>query len=358
MPTAMPVSKIRVLVVDDSALMRQLISNTLGADPRVEVVGTAPDPLVARDKIKQLNPDVVTLDVEMPKMDGIEFLRRLMALRPTRVLMVSSLTAKNTATTLAALELGAVDCLEKPLDHEDGTLAAFREALLMKIHVVAGARLRGGAVSAPVKPVEAARAGFSNRQIIAIGASTGGVEALSKIVAALPGGLPPIVIVQHMPPRFTASFAQRMNALGPVRVREAEDRMVLEPGQAVIAPGGFQLEILRQGDRYRTRIFSGSVVSGHAPSVDVMFHSVAAMAGAQAVGVILTGMGHDGAEGLLAIHETGAITLGQDQASALVYGMPRVAKEMGAVGTEVALEKMAGAIVRAVEVTAREKLAS
>lgn len=353
----MSTGKIRVLVVDDSALMRHLIAHTLESDPEIEVVGTAPDPLIAREKIKLTQPDVVTLDIEMPRMDGLEFLRRLMALRPTRVLMISSLTARNTTATLAALELGAIDCLEKPLDQNDGTLGAFREALLAKIRMVAGARLRGGQ-AVVTRPLARPRVTPSDRHLIAIGASTGGVEALATIVKALPEGLPPIVIVQHMPARFTTSFAKRLDALGPVRVAEAEDGMDLKPGQALVAPGGFQLEVLRRPTGYRCRIFEGSAVSGHAPSVDVMFASVASAAGAHATGVILTGMGQDGAQGLLAMRQAGALTFGQDAPSSLVYGMPRVAREIGAVSAEFPLEKMAAAIVGAVERDQSDKLAS
>ena len=345
----LPGTRIRCLVVDDSAFMRQLISTALASDPGIEVVGTAPDPLVAREKIKLYNPDVVTLDIEMPKMDGIEFLRRLMTLRPTRVLMISSLTSKNAEATLIALQMGAIDCLEKPLDKEAGTLATFREALLEKVRLAAGARLGSpGAVRQRVLP-DRPKAQVSGKTMIAIGASTGGVEALTYLLQSLPDGLPPIAIVQHMPPRFTGSFAQRLNGLCSFEVLEAEDGMDFLPGRAVLAQGGYQMEVERRGAQLRCRLSEGVQVSGHAPSVDVLFSSVARISNAQTIGVILTGMGHDGAQGLLEMRRAGAFTLGQDRQSSLVYGMPRIAAEVGAVMQQVSLDRMADAILAAAE---------
>lgn len=340
---------IRVLVVDDSAFMRQLITTILKSDPGIEVVGTAPDPLIAREKIKTLNPDVLTLDIEMPHMDGIEFLRRLMSLRPTRVLMISTLTSKNADASLRALALGAIDCLEKPLDQLDGTLSLFRAELLEKIRMVAAAQLGAFKPAPRQAPVRRARPRPPGGGFIAIGASTGGVEALNYLLQELPTGLPPIAIVQHMPPRFTASFAQRLDGICALDVREATDGMDIQPNQIVIAPGGLQLEIRRKGDRYQCHVFEGTQVSGHAPSVDVMFSSVAKAAGPDAVGVILTGMGQDGARGLLDMRQAGARTFGQDQHSSLVYGMPRVAAEMGAVESQLALDRIADAIVGAAD---------
>lgn len=343
-------SPIKVLVVDDSAFMRQLITGILSSDPEIEVVGTAPDPLVAREKIKQLNPDVVTLDIEMPHMDGIEFLRRLMTLRPTRVLMISTLTSKNADSTLRALALGAIDCLEKPLDRQDGTLSAFRMELLAKIHVVASAQL--GAFTAPAPRSQACKPFRSVSQdcgIIAIGASTGGVEALHYVLQDLPAGLPPIVIVQHMPPRFTAGFANRLNSASDVEVFEAAEGQEIRAGQAALACGGHQFEIRRKGERLFCHVFEGEAVSGHAPSADVLFSSVAASMGPAAIGVILTGMGHDGAQGLLAMRQAGAHTIGQNKQTSLVYGMPRVAAEIGAVEQQAPLDHIPGLIMQWVE---------
>lgn len=340
----------RVLVVDDSAFMRQLISTILRSDPLIEVVGTAPDPLVAREKIKALNPDVVTLDIEMPHMDGIEFLRRLMSLRPTRVLMISSLTKRNADASLRALQLGAIDCLEKPLDQTDGTLSAFRTALLEKIHMVSSSRLGAFVPSQTASTPRRVKGRISTNGLIAIGASTGGVEALNYLLSQLPAGLPPIAIVQHMPPRFTSSFAQRLDGICAFDVREAEDGMEILPGQAVIAPGGYQLEIRQKNSRYVCGVFEGEQVSGHAPSVDVMFSSVAQLIGQDAVGVILTGMGQDGARGLLEMRKAGSRTIGQDQRSSLVYGMPRVAAEIGATEVQLSLDHIPDAIINAVEV--------
>ncbi len=346
-------AKTKVLVVDDSALMRQLISTILAGDPGIEVVGTAADPLIAREKIKAFNPDVVTLDIEMPRMDGIEFLRRLMTLRPTRVLMISSLTKRNADETLRALQLGAVDCLEKPVDASDGAMAPFRHALLEKIHLVASARLRSMTPAASAGSPRKMRVQPGSSGILAIGASTGGVEALTYLLQELPLGLPPIMIVQHMPPRFTSSFAQRLDGVCALGIREAEDGMEVVSGQAVIAPGGFQLEAGRKGSGYFCKVFEGDPVSGHAPSVDVLFRSVANLAGQHAIGVILTGMGQDGAQGLLEMRQAGARTIGQDQSTSLVYGMPRAAAELGAVESQLTLDRIPDAIVAAAEAGGR-----
>lgn len=344
----MPSRPIRVLVVDDSALMRQIVTAALSEDLSIEVVGHAQNPNIAREKIKALDPDVITLDIEMPEMDGIEFLSRLMRLRPTRVLMVSSLTGKNTEMTLRALEIGAVDCLEKPQDHGEASLSRFREALMVKVHAVATARL--GAVALERRPSAITRRASANRNgLIAIGASTGGVEALLHVMQELPPDLPPIVIVQHMPPKFTASFARRLDQASALTVREAEDGAELHAGEALVSPGGFHLMVKRSGDRFRCIIDDSAPVSGHKPSVDRLFSSVARAAGREAIGVILTGMGKDGAAGLLDMREAGALTLGQDEKTALVYGMPRVAFEMGAVARQLPLGAIAGAIAVATE---------
>lgn len=347
MPVLTPLKRpIRVLIVDDSLLIRQMLGEMLGASPDFEVVGAAPDPLVAREMIKRLNPDMITLDVEMPNMDGLEFLRRLMALRPTRVLMISTLTARNADATLAALELGAIDCLEKPRDLGEAGLATFREALQRKARMVASARLP--AATAAAKEAESPVIHAHPRALVAIGASTGGVEALISLFSALPPGMPPTIIVQHMPEKFTTSFARRLDAASAVTVREARDGEILNTGCAVLAPGGLQMELRRtREDAYLVCLSEAPPVSGHCPSVDVAFHSVARAAGPNAVGVILTGMGRDGAAGLLAMRQAGAWCIGQDEETALVYGMPRVARELGALDEQMSLARIPTRIVRA-----------
>ncbi|CAN1557996.1 CheB Chemotaxis response regulator containing a CheY-like receiver domain and a methylesterase domain [Rhabdaerophilaceae bacterium] len=345
----MPNKKIRVLVVDDSALMREMISSILASDPSIEVLGSAPDPLVAREKIKALNPDVVTLDIEMPKMDGIEFLRRLMSLRPTRVLMISTLTASNTEATLRALELGAIDCLEKPLSTSEHARAQFREAVLSKVHLVASASLNRALVGTEQITLLQRATGAPTDGLIAIGASTGGVEALSAVLRKLPPGLPPIAVVLHMPAKFTGSFAKRLDGLCQPTVVEASDGLALKSGHVVLAAGGLHLEILRKPGSFRCHVYPGPMVSGHVPSVDVLFESVAVAAGPAGIGVILTGMGQDGAQGLLAMRRAGARTFGQNEQSSLVYGMPKVAAELGAVEMQLSLDQIAGAIVAAAE---------
>jgi two-component system chemotaxis response regulator CheB len=343
--------RVRVLIVDDSAVIRQLLSMLLSDDPEIEVVGTAGDPLIARDLIKALNPDVITLDVEMPKMDGVTFLRKLMALRPMPVVMVSTLTQAGAETTLEALEIGAVDFVAKPGNDDGIGLAQIVCELQNKVKAAAQARV-GVYHSAVVSKLKAPRQNRSSQivdRIVAIGASTGGVEALKKVLMGLPAGCPPIVITQHMPPRFTSAFAERLNRECPMIVSEAVHNAVVENNHVYIAPGAFHLEIERSNGRYRAILNDGPSVSGHRPSVDVLFRSVAKVAGKSAVGVILTGMGKDGAEGLLALRTAGATTFGQDQSSSLIYGMPRVAYERGAVTRQVSLSNMADAILDACE---------
>jgi two-component system chemotaxis response regulator CheB len=327
----------RVLIVDDSTVMRQLIGAALSADPELEVVGEACDPLQAREAIKALNPDVITLDVEMPNMNGLEFLERLMRLRPMPVVMVSTLTARGTEATLQALELGAVDCIEKPRGSDrDG----FRE-IAAKVKAAARARVKDR-----VKRDEPACTGdFTPAdKLVAIGSSTGGVEALLTVIQRLPANCAPTVITQHMPASFTRSFAERLNRVSAATVSEARDGDPLLPGRVYVAPGGdFHLEV--EGTKQlRCRVTRGDPVSGHCPSVDVLFSSVARTAKDRAVGAILTGMGRDGAQGLLAMRQAGARTLGQDEATCVVYGMPRAAFELGAVERQLPLEKLGPAI--------------
>lgn len=327
----------RVLIVDDSTVMRQLIGAALSADPELEVVGEAGDPIQAREAIKLLNPDVITLDVEMPNMNGIDFLERIMRLRPMPVVMVSTLTARGTDATLAALELGAVDCIEKPRGSD---AEGFRQ-IAEKVKMAAKARVRQR-----IKREEPqATDDFTpSDKIVAIGSSTGGVEALLTMIERLPANCAPTVITQHMPASFTKSFAERLNRASAATVSEARDGDPLVPGRVYVAPGGdFHLEV--EGTRHlRCKVTRGDPVSGHCPSVDVLFNSVARCAKDRSVGVILTGMGRDGANGLLAIRQAGGRTLGQDEATCVVYGMPRAAHELGAVERQLPLERLGPAV--------------
>jgi two-component system, chemotaxis family, protein-glutamate methylesterase/glutaminase len=338
------VPKIRVLVVDDSALVRKLISEMLAADPEIEVVGAAADPYAARERIKQLNPDVITLDVEMPRMDGITFLENLMRLRPTPVVMVSSLTQRGADVTLRALELGAVDFVPKPKIDVAGSLVSYADELTAKVKMASKARVNaklGAARSLasvdPRRTADAVLPPMSGRnvlrtteRIIAIGASTGGTEAIREILCALPPDAPAIVISQHIPAAFSRPFAERMNRMSPMAVCEAQNGQQILPGHVYIAPGDQHLLIERDGARYRCRLSDGPHVNRHRPSVDVMFRSVAQNVGLNAIGVLLTGMGEDGARGLKEMGEAGAPTIAQDEATSVVWGMPGTAVKLGA----------------------------
>jgi two-component system chemotaxis response regulator CheB len=316
----------------------------LSAQADLEVVGAAQDPYDARDKIKALLPDVMTLDVEMPKMDGLSFLEKVMALHPMPVIMVSTLTGKGTDTAIEALQLGAVDCLAKPTATSDSELALFSASLSAMIRMAAKANIRPRRQAAAIRQGAEFKLGKGAPKIIAIGASTGGVEALTEVLTHLPKEMPPIVITQHMPAVFTTSFAKRLSTICNLRVEEAEDRMPLRSGMAVIAPGGKHMEIARAGSEFYSKVSDGLPVSGHKPSVDVLFNSVAKEAASLALGIILTGMGRDGAKGLLEMRNAGAHTIGQDEASCIVYGMPRVAHELGAVTDVISLNMIADAI--------------
>ncbi|TKI08306.1 protein-glutamate methylesterase/protein-glutamine glutaminase [Martelella alba] len=321
-------NKIRVLCVDDSALMRQLMTEIINGFPDMEVVATAPDPLVARELIKKLNPTVLTLDVEMPRMDGLDFLEKLMRLRPMPVVMVSSLTGHGSEITLRALELGAVDFVTKPQSGLRDGMLAYSEAIAEKIRTAARARLPKRQAHTPPQVLRVPL--LSSEKLIAIGASTGGTEAIRHVLEPLPATSPALLITQHMPPGFTRSFAERLNKLCRITVKEAEDGERVLPGHAYIAPGARHMELARSGANYQVRLHDEPPVNRHRPSVDVLFHSVARFAGRNAVGVILTGMGNDGAAGLLAMRNAGAYTLAQDEASCVVFGMPREAIAMGA----------------------------
>jgi len=340
--------KIRVLIIDDSATMRNIIRTCLSQDPDIEVCGEAEDPLVARDAIKALNPDVLTLDVEMPRMNGIEFLEKLMRLRPMPVIMVSTLTQQGAEATVAALELGAFDCIGKPSHF--APVEAFAE-LPAKVKAAARARVRTSAdrVPAPTPPTFT-----GNGKLIAIGSSTGGVEALVSLLTHFPANCPPTVITQHMPATFTASFSARLHKICAPTVAEATDGAILQAGQIYLAPGGdAHLEVT--GSRtLRCRLVETPSVNGHRPSVDVLFNSVAQCAGAEAVGLILTGMGRDGAAGLLNMRKKGARTIGQDESSCVVYGMPKAAHEIGAVERQLHLNRIPSAVLNLCSVDARE----
>lgn len=339
---------IKVLVVDDSALIREVLTRMLTRDGDIDVVGTATDPIDAREKIKSLNPDVVTLDIEMPNMNGLAFLEKLMRLRPTPVVMVSTLTKKGASETLLALELGAVDFVAKPSAEFEGGIEAFGAGLRDKIRAAAKSDVRGRAVNraeAPRIPIKTAAA--PTGALIAIGASTGGVEAIRTVLASMPADCPPIVIAQHMPPGFTSRFAARLDEVCDLKVVEAEDRLPLLTGHAYVARGDYHLRVERSSGQLKARLGQDELESGHRPSVDVLFESVARAVGPMAVGAILTGMGRDGARGLKMMREAGAYTVGQSQASALVYGMPRVAFEEGAVVEQAAVEAIAARLANA-----------
>lgn len=337
-------TKTRVLIVDDSALVRRLLTEIFASDPGIEVVGAANDPFAAREKIKQLNPDVITLDVEMPRMDGITFLENLMRLRPMPVVMVSSLTESGAEVTLRALELGAVDFVTKPKLDVAGSLAAYANEITAKVKAAANARPRPRTVTplassaGPKLSADAILPGGvrkapvlrTTERIVAIGASTGGTEALREVLCALPPGAPAIVITQHIPAAFSGPFAQRLDRSTALAVMEARDGQYLLPGHAYVAPGDQHLIVERDGARYRCRLNAGPHVNRHRPSVDVMFRSLAQNVGPNAVGILLTGMGDDGARGLQEMLEAGARTVVQDEQSSVVWGMPGSAVRLGA----------------------------
>ncbi|AOY95313.1 chemotaxis response regulator protein-glutamate methylesterase [Cupriavidus sp. USMAA2-4] len=342
----MSAAKIKVLCVDDSALIRSLMTEIINSQSDMEVVGTAPDPLVAREMIKRLNPDVLTLDVEMPRMDGLDFLERLMRLRPMPVLMVSSLTERGSEITMRALELGAVDFVTKPkLGIRDG-LIEYTDAIADKIRAVSRARVRTAAPAAasPVAgtpPAPLLRSPLlSTEKLIIVGASTGGTEAIKELLMPLPPDSPGVMIVQHMPAGFTRSFAQRLDGLCRITVKEAEHNERVLPGHAYIAPGDMHLRLARSGANYVAHLSQEAPVNRHRPAVDVLFDSAAQHAGKNAIGVILTGMGRDGAQGMRRMHDAGAYNLAQDEHSCIVFGMPKEAIAAGGVDEIVPLSAM------------------
>lgn len=342
----MTTKKIRVLCVDDSALVRSLMVEIINSHPDMEVVATAPDPLVARELIKQHNPDVLTLDVEMPRMDGLDFLERLMRLRPMPVVMVSSLTERGSEVTLRALELGAVDFVTKPKLGLRGGLMEYSDLIADKIRAAASSRPRQAVAQPARKRLTASRLFSTTEKLVMIGASTGGTEAIRQVLEPLPPNSPAIMITQHMPAGFTRSFVQRLDSLCAVQVHEAEDGQRVLPGHVYLAPGGVaHMKLARSGANYMVKLDYGEPVNRHRPSVDVLFHSAAEVAGNNAVGVLLTGMGKDGAQGLLAMKQAGAITFAQDEASCVVFGMPREALHIGAAEVAVPLSEISERIL-------------
>lgn len=346
--------RIRVLIIDDSALVRQMLTEILSADRDIEVVGTATDPYAARDRIKQLKPDVLTLDVEMPKMDGVTFLANLMRLHPMPVVMVSSLTEKGADITLRALELGAIDFVSKPKVDLAHGLAEYAEEIIAKVKTAAGAKVRAldrNTTSGVITPKLSADAVLlkssgpghfkTTDTIIAIGASTGGTEAIKEVLIRLPADAPGIVVTQHIPEAFSGPFANRMNSLSAMNVSEARDGQVIIPGYCYIAPGNRHLMVERDGARFVCRLSDGPPVNRHRPSVDVLFRSMAQNVGPNAVGVILTGMGADGARGLLEMREAGSPTIAQDEKTSVVWGMPGEAVKLGAAMQVLALDRIA-----------------
>jgi two-component system chemotaxis response regulator CheB len=346
---------IRVLIIDDSALVRNLLKRILEQDPQIKVIGSAADAYIAREKIKKLRPDVLTLDVEMPKMDGITFLGNLMRLHPMPVVMVSSLTQKGAEATLKALELGAIDFVSKPQGDFDGSLESVGEEIIQKVKTAAKANIRAagrGRSSAPLsveekQTVDAIIPAAAKRRVagglpplLAIGASTGGTEAIKDVLVDLPKDMPAIVITQHIPPGFSTAFAQRMDRLATLTVHEAEEGQQILPGHVYIAPGARHLLVARNDKGYYCKLSDGPRVNRHKPSVDVLFRSVAQVAGRNATGVILTGMGDDGARSLLEMREAGARTIAQDEESSVVWGMPGAAVKQGAAEQILPLEKI------------------
>lgn len=340
-------TKTRVLIVDDSALVRKVLTEVLDSDPMIEVVGAASDPHMARSQIKELNPDVLTLDVEMPRMDGITFLSNLMRLRPMPVVMVSSLTEPGADVTLSALELGAIDFVTKPKVDVAHGLDEYADELVAKVKMAARARPR--AAKGPSGKGRA-RAGVMAKvkatdTLLAIGASTGGTEAIREVLEQLPPNGPPTVITQHIPQAFSGPFAKRLDKASPMRVAEARDGQQILPGHAYVAPGDQHLRVWRDGARYVCRLHDDDPVNRHRPSVDVLFDSVASRIGVNAIGILLTGMGNDGAEGLLRMREAGAATIAQDEATSVVWGMPGEAVKLGAAQDVLPLAQVAARVV-------------
>ncbi|PID80513.1 chemotaxis response regulator protein-glutamate methylesterase [bacterium DOLZORAL124_64_63] len=338
---------IRVLIIDDSALVREILAAGLAMDPQIEVVGTATDPFDAKDKIVKLRPDVMTLDVEMPRMDGVEFLRQLMPQFPVPVVMVSALTERGKKITLAALEAGAVDFVTKPKGSLAAGLQGMMRQLIAKVKVASTANVSGWKGRKPVRRVGASssRPEAAGNQVIVIGASTGGTEAIREVLQKFPETMPGVIITQHMPAGFTKLFAERLDSLVPMEVKEATEGDWIIPGRVLIAPGNHHMSVVCSGGSYKVSCRRGEKVNGHCPSVELMMQSAAKALGKNAVGIMLTGMGGDGARGLLAMRQAGARTLAQDEASSVVFGMPKVAFEMGGAEKLVPLGRIADTVI-------------
>lgn len=344
-------SKIRVVVVDDSALVRSLLTEIVNKQPDMECVGAANDPLIAREMIRELNPDVITLDIEMPKMDGLDFLERLMRLRPMPVLMISTLTERGAEATMRALELGAVDFVAKPrIGLVDG-IKELATSIVEKIRIAAAAKVhrpRAQQTAVPASPPAngAVLGRISTEKLVLIGASTGGTEAIKEILTRLPADAPGVVITQHMPPGFTTSFAARLNGLCKISVQEASNGARILPGNAYIAPGGKQFSVAKSGANYVCVVEDGELVNRHRPSVEVLFRSGARVVGRNALGVMLTGMGNDGALAMREMKDAGSYNFVQDEASCIVFGMPREAILCGAADEVLPLADIAGALLQ------------
>jgi len=337
---------IRVLIVDDSAIVRKVLNDELSKYPDIEVVGSAMDPYVARDKIIRLHPDVITLDLEMPKMNGLAFLAKLMKYHPLPVVVVSSLTPRDSEAAMRALEFGAIEVICKP--GPTSSMAGISRKLIQAIRAAASAQITKQQVDLDTSAAGRRMHDFhfqTTHQVIAIGASTGGPKAIESILRGLPATSPGTLIVQHMPEQFTATFAQRLNQICQMEVREAKDSDLLGPGIALVAPGDRHMLLQQNGDRYRVKVKNGPAVNHQRPSVDVLFQSVASSAKSNAVGVLLSGMGADGAKGLLAMHENGAYTLAQDEQTCVVFGMPKEGIRLGAVDMVVPIERIPDAII-------------
>lgn len=339
---------IKVLIVDDSALIRSLLTEIIRQAPELTLVGAAPDAYVAKDMVKELEPDVITLDIEMPKVDGLTFLDRLMKAKPTPVLMISTLTEQGADATIKSLELGAIDFIAKPKIDVAKGLGEYQDMIVKKI--IAASKSRPKIRTAGITKVKSVPLNYKGTEtIVAIGASTGGTEAIRHTLQGLSPAFPATIITQHMPPTFTKSFAARLDSLCDMRVKEAEDGERLLPGSAYIAPGDKHLTVIKSGADYRIKLDDGPLVSGHKPSVDVMFESLAQVVGSNTVATVLTGMGKDGARGLISLREKGGLTMAQDESSCVVYGMPKAAYEMGGTKHIISLEKMSQALSKAVE---------
>ena len=340
---------IRVLIVDDSPTVQSVLTSVLSGEPDIEVVGTASDPFEAKDSIVKERPDVITLDIEMPRMDGITFLKRLMSFRPVPVIMISSYTRENSIRTLEALDAGAVDFVAKPTGDVRTGLLKLGYEITTKVRAAAQAKIKPSVLfGKPEKSVPIAKIRARNK-IIAIGASTGGTQAIQSLLGSMPSNVNGIVIVQHMPARFTKAFAQRLDTLFPMDIKEAKDGDRLDKGSVLVAPGGWHLQVAKDPMGYYVKLQDGRPVKHQRPSVDVLFRSVAKTAASNGIGILLTGMGDDGAGGLLAMKQAGAFTIVQDEATSVIFGMPRSAIERGAVEVVAAVDDIAGIVLSALK---------